>query len=279
MDSDASVIRDALRTDKGLERHAAAPGAHRYDRHAHDEYSVIVVTQGRKLLRIGREEHVVHKDQIVLVPPGASHDCEPIGQSDWAHRCWYLSPGLVAELTNQPAARTDALRLETVVAKPFFARTLTTLHNALSDPAGASEDRLSCRLRQLSLLADLFGDAMGPDALPARGPRRSRARAHAYDAALRDALSNKLDLDALADLGGVTRFQVIRDLKAAYDMTPGTYLRDLRLRESKRMLRQGHALADVGQALGFADQSHFSRSFKRAYGMSPLRYRQSIQAT
>ena len=282
MGLDEALTRHALPAEGGLERHMAAPGAHRYDRHAHDEFSLIVVTEGRKILRAGRAVRSVEAGQIVVVPPGLSHDCEPMGPSRWAHRCWYLSPALAAELLGLPEARTDPPAFETVLSAPGLARRLAAVHAALGD-AGQRDVRADVGQRnghaeaeQLFLLADALGMARLGPAERAQGRYRSRARAVAYDAALRAALANKLDLDMLAELGGVTRFQVIRDLKTTFDMTPGVYLRDLRLRESKRLLRKGTAIAEVSQTLGFADQSHFSRSFRAAYGMSPLEYRRSL---
>ncbi|MEM7527499.1 MAG: AraC family transcriptional regulator [Pseudomonadota bacterium] len=278
MNNERCAPHTALRLSGGLERHMAEPGAHRYDRHAHDEYSVIVVTEGRKLLRVGRAERAVQTGQIVIVPPGMSHDCEPIGQTNWAHRCWYVSAELVADLVGVAEARSEPPAFQTVLDGPCLAGRLAGVHKRLSNPVSGPDDMEEADLQQLELLADAFAVAMQERAAAVRGQRRSEARARAYDSALRAGLSNKLDLDMLADLGGVTRFQVIRDLKAAFDMTPGIYLRDLRLRESKRMLRKGHALVEISQALGFADQSHFSRTFKTAYGMSPLRYQQAVTA-
>lgn len=41
-----------------------------------------------------------------------------------------------------------------------------------------------------------------------------------------------------------------------------------RLNEARRLLHREH-IADVASALGFADQSHFGRQFKRAFGLTP----------
>ncbi len=249
-----------------LERHSADLGFHRYDRHSHDEFSVILVTNGEKTLRVGRDEFSVRPGQLVMVPPGYSHECEPLRGQEWSHKCWYLSPSLAAELLGPDTSPRDLPGFSSILSDPNLVRRLSQSH----DEAQARQS-LGPDLDQLGLLSEALCSAR-------RGrhsarPAKSRARTEAYVSALRKALSDRLDLEALAELGGVTRFQVIRDFKAIHGMTPGIYLKDLRLRESRRLLRNQISLAELSQALGFADQSHFSRSFKAVYGMSPRAYR------
>jgi AraC-like DNA-binding protein len=45
-----------------------------------------------------------------------------------------------------------------------------------------------------------------------------------------------------------------------------------RLDRAKRLIRAGTTLAEVAVASGFADQSHLTRHFKKAYGLSPGRW-------
>ena len=54
----------------------------------------------------------------------------------------------------------------------------------------------------------------------------------------------------------------------------GEYVHRLRIRAAcEQMLRPETPIADIGLANGFADQSHFTRSFRRVTGMSPARFR------
>ncbi|HMG95582.1 MAG TPA: helix-turn-helix transcriptional regulator [Gemmatimonadaceae bacterium] len=59
-------------------------------------------------------------------------------------------------------------------------------------------------------------------------------------------------------------------LKETMGVAPHQYLLHLRLERSRRMLDAENAsLADVAQRAGFADQAHFTRFFKREYGVTP----------
>ena len=53
-----------------------------------------------------------------------------------------------------------------------------------------------------------------------------------------------------------------------------SYLVRARIDEAKRLLASpGANVAQVAEQVGFADPAHFSRSFKRAEGISPSDYR------
>jgi AraC-like DNA-binding protein len=65
-----------------------------------------------------------------------------------------------------------------------------------------------------------------------------------------------------------------RKFRQTFHVTPQAYLRKLRLRVASRALVYGgQALADVAAACGFADQSHFTRAFRRHFGLTPRAYR------
>ena len=65
-----------------------------------------------------------------------------------------------------------------------------------------------------------------------------------------------------------------RKFLQAFHVTPQAYLRKLRLRvASRHLVYGGQTLAEVAAACGFADQSHFTRVFRRHFGVTPRAYR------
>jgi AraC-like DNA-binding protein len=52
-----------------------------------------------------------------------------------------------------------------------------------------------------------------------------------------------------------------------------------RLQRARRMIADGEPLAEIAADAGFSDQSHFSRHFKKAFGVTPGRWAALVSAT
>ena len=66
-----------------------------------------------------------------------------------------------------------------------------------------------------------------------------------------------------------------RQFLASFHLTPQKYLRKLRIRiASRALIYTNEALSEVALNCGFADQSHFTREFRRELGRTPRDYRQ-----
>ena len=50
-------------------------------------------------------------------------------------------------------------------------------------------------------------------------------------------------------------------------------LNDIRIKEAKKLIRQGIILKEVAFHVGFRSQSYFAKAFKKAVGISPKEYR------
>ena len=83
-----------------------------------------------------------------------------------------------------------------------------------------------------------------------------------------------LRLGEIAEAVGVHPVHLSRTFRRYHGCTMAEYLRRLRLERAREALLEGEAtLAEIALDAGFADQAHFSRRFKRAYGLSPGAYR------
>jgi AraC-like DNA-binding protein len=100
--------------------------------------------------------------------------------------------------------------------------------------------------------------------------------------------ASKLSLEQLAATAGLSAFHFSRLFHRwwgpALDQlwtSPHRYLLGCRLRHARALLSaagQGRSIAEVGLECGFADQSHFGRQFRRAYGVSPGQFQGGVRA-
>ncbi|MFG1877526.1 AraC family transcriptional regulator [Sphaerisporangium sp. NPDC049003] len=93
---------------------------------------------------------------------------------------------------------------------------------------------------------------------------------------LHDGDDGGISASDLAAAAGRSRFAVYRSFQAAYGMAPSDYQRQLRLRTARRLLVQGHSLAEIAAMTGFTDQSHLTRWFARYFGVTPGAYRRAV---
>jgi AraC family transcriptional regulator len=83
-------------------------------------------------------------------------------------------------------------------------------------------------------------------------------------------LDSNLSVELLASEAGLSPAHFARAFRESFGLPPHRYLLHLRLERARRMLDGENAvLADIAQRAGFADQAHFTRFFKREYGVTP----------
>jgi AraC-like DNA-binding protein len=88
-----------------------------------------------------------------------------------------------------------------------------------------------------------------------------------------------LPLRALAEAARMSPFTLNRTFREQYGLPPHEYLNLVRVKRGQDLLRRGdRPLAELALDLGFADQAHFTRIFKRHVGVPPGRYRGSSVA-
>lgn len=81
------------------------------------------------------------------------------------------------------------------------------------------------------------------------------------------------DLTSLAKRTGLSRFHFIRVFKAEIGMTPARYVEQRKIEQAKSLIEtSGLPLADIADRLGFVDQSHLTRRFKKIVGSTPAAY-------
>jgi len=85
-----------------------------------------------------------------------------------------------------------------------------------------------------------------------------------------------LTVEDLAASVHMSRSQLHRKLRALLGRTPGALIRGMRLQRAADLVTAGDLqLGQVAYAVGFSDQAHFTRSFKKHFGCTPSAYRQA----
>jgi AraC-like DNA-binding protein len=84
-------------------------------------------------------------------------------------------------------------------------------------------------------------------------------------------------LDELAAACNMSRRHMQRSFRAWLACTPREFLREERLRAARRLLPSATSVKEVAYALGFPQESQFSRDFKARFGVSPSALQELVQ--
>jgi AraC-like DNA-binding protein len=180
---------------------------------------------------------------------------------------FYLSPELVQAIGD----RTEVWRVGAAPPLPEL-MVLGELAQA------AAEGRSDVGLDEVGqMFASRFVEVVsGRHRAPA--PAAARDRRRAVETALWiDAHSHRaIDLEDAAAEAGLSPFHFLRLFSGVLGVTPHQYLVRSRLRHAARLLANpGISITDVAYDVGFGDLSNFVRTFHRAAGVSPRRFRQA----
>jgi len=87
-------------------------------------------------------------------------------------------------------------------------------------------------------------------------------------------MAEDFNLDQLAAQAGLSKFHFHRLFKSAVGVAPARYHINLRMDESKRLLRETkESVVEVAMDVGYTNPSHFAQLFRRETGLSPSDYR------
>lgn len=91
--------------------------------------------------------------------------------------------------------------------------------------------------------------------------------------------TEKITLDELCFMFGTNKTTLCRSFKTTYGKTIVEYIIELRMKEARRLIREGnHNMTEVSQLCGFSSIHYFSRAFKRESGLSPTEYIKTIKS-
>jgi AraC-like DNA-binding protein len=238
----------ARRLERSCDRVRAEGGAHgvqrlsawfsgaAFSRHRHDSYAIGVTDAGVQSFWYR----------------GSVHSSTP-GEEGFGYRILYIEPARIAEAAGGlPFVR------DPVVRDHRFAATIDAAFDAPLEP-------LAAEAVVLELAEALLGRS---GALPVRCISQGVAQARQLLDSVTHRAVRSGELEAAS---GLTRFELARQFRARFGTSPYRYSLMRRL-ESARARLGARPVASVALEAGFADQAHFTRSFRRVFGMTPGRY-------
>ena len=248
----------------GVELFRARLRGRPFSRHRHDVYAIGVTEEGVQAFEYRGTVERSLPGQIFVLHPDELHDGRADGPGVFGYRQIYVSPDRVASallaLTGRPAPLPFA---PPVTDDPVLARVVRTAFASAPEPLAL--DALVLQLAQGLLRLSASGPAIA---------LRCRVDLAAVERG-RDFLRSRLAIVQSSEVEAVTgldRYRFARQFHAVYGTSPYRYSVMRRIDVARGWLRDARPLAEAALEAGFADQAHFTRTFKAAFGMTPGRY-------
>jgi len=117
------------------------------------------------------------------------------------------------------------------------------------------------------LLREYSAAVLGPKKQDGGLPREKLVRAVEY---IQDQLNADLTVSGIAQTVGMSPDHFTRLFKKSTGQTPYDYVVEARVRKAKELLTTGEfTISEAAYHVGFVDQSHLTRHFKRVFGLPP----------
>ncbi|EGU33744.1 L-rhamnose operon transcriptional activator RhaR [Vibrio ichthyoenteri ATCC 700023] len=256
----------------GLELIDAKYKHQNFSRHSHEAYTVGVIQKGAQRFFRNGGNHVAPADSIILVNAEQVHNGQSASEGGWEYKAMYPLPKQFASLTE--GICNDAMVPyfpEPVVYDPEMAQQLRLVFDVLDN----SDNRLLRETLLYGTLTKLMSRHAKKYTIKEEYSRSQRQLMIAKEF-IDDFPQADVSLEELAKLANLSPYHFARSFQKEFTLPPHAYQIQARLRYAIKLMKQGHRLSDIAQESGFHDQSHLHRHFKRAMGVTPKQYAQSL---
>ncbi|MFJ5226243.1 AraC family transcriptional regulator [Streptomyces sp. NPDC088400] len=233
---------------------------HAYPMHIHDAWTLLIVDDGAVRYNLDRHERGTPNDTVSLLPPQVPHNGSPATPYGFRKRVLYLDMTQLDKNFIAPAVDGPDL------ADPVLRRRVGQLHTALAKRGDEFEAE-----SRLALISQRLREHLRPR-LAVGGARPYRGIAQDLRDLLNERLLEGIALEEAARLLHTHPAHLVRAFSGAFGIAPHQYMMSRRVDLARRRLLAGQPPGEVATAVGFYDQSHLTRHFKRVVGIPPGRY-------
>lgn len=240
--TDIRHIRQNFTRQPGVELRSTWQSRQAYKHHRHAELSIGAIVEGQTCCICNGQEYHLNPGDIIVIPANAPHSCNPVDGQPRSYHMLYIETDIqpAQQVIHNAALFGDYLR---IVEQIHTAGVLHAIEN---------------------LLAALPPEPAAPEIL--------RPSSQQLQQALLASLQSPPSLATLARAFSLRKETLIRTFKQDTGLTPGSFLNMSRIEFAKARLRAGDDIADVGYQSGFADQSHFHKTFVSYTAATPRQY-------
>jgi AraC-like DNA-binding protein len=258
----------------GFVRPAALPGAeilfaHQNTHHwrwFHERYAVCTCETAAADWRYRGRSNSLSDGTCMLLEPGEVHSTFLVNKPS-NFQVLFLAPEFITQVATELGLAGNPHLRVAQNNNPEFFRAYQQLYAAVTNEGTVLEQQ--SRLAVCTRLLLKHYAERRPPPLSLAGQQRAVERAKAH---LQDRFNEPVSLDELTAVAGLSRFHLLRAFARHAGLPPHAYQIHVRIERSRHLLQAGMSPGTVAFAVGFADQSHFTRHFRRITLTTPGYY-------
>lgn len=242
-----------------------------FPRHFHDEYLIQIIKEGQNDFYCQGKLYKAYPGDTVLINPSEIHNGNSRKNEHLDYNVFYLDPNSLTEIFGEdsnPSSLSFSFS-QTVVRDPNLfckiAKLFTTIEAEANDEIFLTEQYLNVIQ---TIARNYSNDIPGNSSLESQySPRLKILKEYIHDN-----LGNKLLLAEMSRLCFTSPFHLLRIFTKFTGITLYQFILVRRIEKAKELLKARQSIHDVTFQMGFSDQSHFTRSFKKMVGLTPRQY-------
>lgn len=229
--------------------------------HYHETYCISLIRKGV----FTENELIVPQESVLISHPYEIHSNKAIDNVSVSFSTFYISPDVVNAIS--PFDNTSFEHK--VIQDKFLIGQLKNLLHSVNSALQKDNFFLKFYSDFHLFISELTRNYGSNNLYSSREPSKLLYEVKYY---ISSNLKSKINLDHLAKMFGMSKFQFIRWFKSQLGITPFEHILLKRVEFGKKLIQQGIPLVDVSLDAGFYDQSHFSNYFKKYVGVTPKVY-------
>lgn len=244
------------------------------------DHVILFVQEGIYKVRFGNQEYVVRKNEMVLLQKAIVIEYEKCGDPDSGvldYMMFFLKDELLNEFIQMSKLKHSyPAALVPVTVNPVNDRLQS--YFASLKPYFKEPEKIEDELVKLKLLELLFDISDADEKILYQFLQLRRKEPSSIVEVVEKNLMNPVSLNDLAYLSGRSLSTFKREFQAIYNEPTFQWIRNRRLEKAKELLtHSGLSVIDVCFATGFENVAHFSKVFKKKYGIPPSAVKKSLK--